>query len=92
MIRRGEFSLGRMGLLERIRLRILGLRARMRLAAVLPPGVTEEEAIELVASSDWARNWAEGIAKLAGLKPGTKEFEEQVERLSKFVARRFLGW
>jgi len=92
MIRRWEFGLGRMGLLERIRLRILGLRGRMRLAAVLPPGGTEEEAIELIASSDWARNWAKGIAELAGYREGTPEYNEVVERLSKYVARRFLGW
>lgn len=57
----------------------------------LPPGVTPEQAVEVVAGSAWARGWASGIAKLAGYTPGTPEFTKQVERLSKFVARRMLG-
>jgi hypothetical protein len=58
---------------------------------VLPPGVTTEQAVKVIASTPWARGWAEGIAKLAGYTPGTPEFEEQVRRLSEFVARRLLG-
>jgi len=55
---------------------------------VLPPGVTIEEAIRVTAESPWAKGWAEGIARMAGYTPGTPEYEEQVKRLSHFVAER----
>jgi len=58
---------------------------------VLPPGVSPEEAVETVARTPWATGWAEGIAKMAGYTPSTPEYHRQVERLSKFVARRLLG-
>jgi len=61
------------------------------LYAELPPGVSLEEAVEITASLPWARGWAEGVAKMAGYVPGTKEYEEQVKRLSKFVAARLVG-
>lgn len=67
------------------------LRARLQGQVELPPGVTPEEAVEVIARTPWARGWAEGIAKLAGYKPGTPEYEETVDRLSHFVAKRLLG-
>jgi len=57
----------------------------------LPPGVTEEEAVATIAATPWAKGWGEGIAKLAGYTPSTPEYHAQVDRLSKFVARRMLG-
>jgi hypothetical protein len=62
-----------------------------RAQVALPPGVSVEQAVKVIAATPWARGWAEGIAKLAGYTPGTPEFEEQVKRLSEFVARRLLG-
>jgi len=58
---------------------------------VLPPGVTEEAAVATIAATPWAKGWAEGIAKLAGYVPSTPEYHKQIDRLSKFVARRMLG-
>ena len=57
----------------------------------LPPGVTEEQAVKVVAESPWARGWGEGIAKLAGYKESTPAYHRQVKRLSEFVAKRMLG-
>jgi len=58
---------------------------------VLPPGVTEEEAVATIAATPWATGWGEGIARLAGYKSSTPEYHTQVKRLSEFVARRLLG-
>ena len=57
----------------------------------LPPGVTEEKAVETVAATPWAKGWAEGVAKMAGYKEDTATYREQVKRLSKFVAKRLIG-
>jgi len=59
----------------------------------LPPGITPEEAIEVVARSDWARKLAEGVCgpKYAGFSPGTREFEQCVYNVSHKVAARVLG-
>lgn len=56
--------------------------------AVLPPGVSMEEAIRVTAESPWAVGWAQGIARMAGYVLGTPEYNEQVKRLSHFVAER----
>jgi len=59
----------------------------------LPPGVTPEQAIEVVARSEWARKLAEGVCgpKYAGFAPGTPEFETCVRNVSHKVAARVLG-
>jgi len=59
----------------------------------LPAGVTPEEAIEVVARSEWARKLAEGVCgpKYAGFTPGTPEFEACVYNVSHKVAARVLG-
>jgi len=59
----------------------------------LPTGVTPEEAIEVVARSDWARKLAEGVCgpKYAGFSPGTREFDRCVYNVSHKVAARVLG-
>jgi post-segregation antitoxin (ccd killing protein) len=74
-----------------IRRKVEELRKRWRgrsAQVALPPGVTMEEAIRVTAESPWAKGWAEGIARLAGYVPGTREYDEQVKRLSHFVAER----
>lgn len=75
-------------ILERPLVQLLGLDPP---EVALPPGVTEEEAVAVIAGTPWAKGWGEGIAKLAGYTPSTPEYHEQVDRLSKFVARRLLG-
>jgi len=62
-------------------------------AVELPPGVSPEQAIEVVASSEWARKLAEGVCgpKYAGFTPGTREFEQCVYNVSHKVAARVLG-
>ncbi|MEM2455178.1 MAG: hypothetical protein QXN21_04475 [Candidatus Bathyarchaeia archaeon] len=59
----------------------------------LPPGVTPEQAIEVVAKSEWARRLAEGVCGpgYAGFTPGTEEFERCVYNVSHRVAARVLG-
>ena len=59
----------------------------------LPPGVTPEQAIEVVARSEWARKLAEGVCgpKYVGYTPGTPEFETCVHNVSHKVAARVLG-
>ena len=53
--------------------------------------VPKEAIIKAVAGTKYARHWAEGIAKILGLEPGTPEFEKAVEHGSEFIAKRFLG-
>lgn len=54
----------------------------------LPPGITREEAIEVVAATEWARNLATGWLKafMPTLTPGTPEYEEAHKRISRRVA------
>lgn len=52
--------------------------------------VPVEEVIEITAKLPWARGWAEGIAKMAGYTPGTPEYNAQVDRLSRFAAKRLV--
>jgi hypothetical protein len=75
-------------ILERPIVELLGLDPP---EVALPAGVTEEEAVAVIAGTPWAKGWGEGIAKLAGYTPSTPEYHAQVERLSRFVARRLLG-
>jgi len=55
--------------------------------------VRPEAAIEVVASSSWARGLAEGVCGLgyAGFAPGTPEFDRCVYHVSHKVAARTLG-
>ncbi|MEM2291665.1 MAG: hypothetical protein QXX41_00145 [Nitrososphaerota archaeon] len=59
----------------------------------LPPGVAPEQAVEIVARSEWARRLAEGVCGpgYAGFAPGTPEFERCVYNVSHRVAARVLG-
>jgi len=49
-----------------------------------------EQAIEILANTKYCRHWAAGMCSFAGLKPGTKEFERCVERLSRRLAERLI--
>jgi len=53
----------------------------------LPPGVTLEEAIEVVAATPWATNLAIGFAKRMGYEPCTPEYPDVVNRIRYMVAR-----
>ena len=75
-------------ILERPLVQLLGLNPP---EVPLPRGVTEKQAVAVIAGTPWAKGWAEGISKLAGYTPSTPEYHRQVDRLSKFVARRLLG-
>jgi hypothetical protein len=55
----------------------------------LPPGITEEDLIDIVSKSKWAKDLAIGIATRGGLKPGTRTYDTFVDTFSKAVAR---GW
>lgn len=59
----------------------------------LPPGVSPEQAIEIVAKSEWARKLAEGVCGpgWVGLTPGTPEYESCVYNVSHRVAAKVLG-
>ena len=60
--------------------------------AELPPGVTREEAIEVIAGSAWAQNLATGWLKafMPDLRPGTPEYEEAHKRIARRVAEGVL--
>ena len=72
---------------------ILGKLQGLQGQAALPPGVTSEQAIEIVANSAWARNLAEGVcgSKYVGFTPGTPEYERCVYNVSHRVAAAVLG-
>ncbi|MBW2561195.1 MAG: hypothetical protein JRE40_10140 [Deltaproteobacteria bacterium] len=56
-----------------------------------PPGVTREQAVEIVAGTDWAQGLARGMcSKLFGVAPGTAEYEACVRRVSRKVAEGVL--
>ena len=59
----------------------------------LPPGVSPEDAVEIVSRSAWARNLAAGVCGpgYAGFSPGTPEFDRCVSSVSHKVAARVLG-
>ena len=51
-----------------------------------------EEKIKVIAESEWATHWAEGIcSKVAGFEPGTPEFKQCYENARYLAARRLLG-
>lgn len=52
----------------------------------LPPGVTIEQAGEIVAQTPWARRLAQGQAKTGGLRQGTRIYENFVNRYAEAVA------
>lgn len=52
----------------------------------LPPGVTIEQAGEVVAATPWALHLAEGVARKAGLKEGSRAYQQFVTGYSKAVA------
>jgi len=54
----------------------------------LPPGITREEAIEVVAGTEWATNLAAGWLKkfFPELTPGTPEYERKRAEISRVVA------
>jgi len=77
---------------------VLGIDPDLTFAQIppVPPVVDRvrpEEAIEVVASSSWARGLAEGVCGpgYAGFSPGTPEFERCVYNVSHKVAARVLG-
>ncbi|MHC1627625.1 MAG: hypothetical protein ACXQTI_02180 [Candidatus Nezhaarchaeales archaeon] len=55
---------------------------------VLPPGITREEAIEVVAASEWATNLAAGWLKrfFPELTPGTPEYKRKKAEIARIVA------
>jgi hypothetical protein len=63
-----------------------------RFQAVLPPGVTMEEAIATVAASSWAQGLAAGwLARFfPEMKPGTPEYERKKNEIARTVAERML--
>jgi len=54
----------------------------------LPPGITREEAIEVVASSEWAQNLAAGWLNkfFPEMTPGTPEYERKKAEIARVVA------
>jgi len=57
-------------------------------AAPLPPGISREEAIEVVASSEWAQNLSAGWLRkfFPELTPGTPEYERKKAEIARTVA------
>lgn len=56
----------------------------------LPPGVTYEQAVSVIAGGAWARGLAEGIARRGGLTPDTPEWRKFVDTFSRAVAEGML--
>lgn len=52
----------------------------------LPPGISREQASEVVSLTPWARRLAEGQARKGGLKPGSKTYDNFVEQYALAVA------
>ena len=52
--------------------------------------VSREEAIETVASTEWAQNWADGMCRMAGLTPGTEEYKQCFDKLTTKVAKEVI--
>jgi len=53
----------------------------------LPPGVTMEQAIQIVKQTDWVQNTARGlVTKLFGVSPADPRYEEFVDRVSEKLA------
>jgi len=48
--------------------------------------VSKEEAIDIVAGTEWAQGWADGMCRMAGLSPGTTEYEQCFDKLTTKVA------
>lgn len=63
-------------------------RPKVFAQAELPPGITREEAIESLAASPWATQWAEGMLRLAGVSPAVPDYERRKKELARRVAER----
>ncbi|RLC63800.1 MAG: hypothetical protein DRI01_04555 [Chloroflexi bacterium] len=75
--------------------------SRVQMKAVIPPGTSTEQAVEIVATSDWAQNIARAQASIALF--GTPEppaqmspeeraiYERLVKNYARYVAMGFLG-
>lgn len=63
-------------------------RPKVFTQAELPPGITREEAIEALAASPWAVQWAEGMLRLAGVSPAVPDYERRKKELARRVAER----
>lgn len=74
--------------IEDLRRRYGRRSAHFSLQAALPPGVTREEAIEVVASSEWAQNLAAGWLRrfFPEMRPGTPEYEKKKWEIARAVA------
>lgn len=53
----------------------------------LPPGVTTEQAVEVIGATPWARRLAEGQARKGGLRPGTRVWNEFVANYTRAVSQ-----
>jgi len=70
-------------------------------AVAIPPGISREQAIEMVASSDWAQNIAKAQTSIVLFGTPTppptmteeerRYFERGVKNYSRYVAMGFLG-
>lgn len=65
-------------------------RIKKQLRLGNPNPITREEAIEVVAGTEWAKHWAEGMCRLTGITPEKPEWSSCVERLSRKAAERIL--
>ena len=63
-------------------------RPRVFSQAELPVGITRETAIESLAASPWATQWAEGMLRLAGVQPTVLDYERRKRELARRVAER----
>jgi hypothetical protein len=54
----------------------------------LPEGVTEDQAVQTIARTPWAQDTAKGYARVMGLKPGTKVYDDAVNKWATHLARR----
>lgn len=56
----------------------------------LPPGITKEAAVELIAGTPWAMGAGEGVARKLGLTPDTPEFRAAAYNWAKALAEGML--
>ena len=57
----------------------------------LPPGITMEQATDVIAATPWARRLAEGQARKGGLQPGSRTYEKFVTEYARAVSQGMAG-
>jgi hypothetical protein len=54
----------------------------------VPAGVSDEQAVAIIAQTPWAQQTAAGYARVMGLKKGTKAYDDAVQKWATHLATR----